>query len=197
MAAARLAGPFASPPFPQFRVSPLGLVPKKTPGEYRLIHHLSFLRGDSVNDGIAPEYASVQYARVDDAVAIIKQLGSVCFLAKTDISYSPNLKPSDYDLLGIFWQGRYYYDRAMPMGCVSSCCTFEMFSTAIEWVAKKHLSIPHLIHILDDYFMAASTYHQCRIDLARFLSLCNYLGVPMAPENSRSIKYPYVRRALN
>ena len=26
---------------------------------------------------------------------------------------------------------------------------FEMFSTAIEWVAKKHLSIPHLIHILD------------------------------------------------
>ena len=47
------------------------------------------------------------------------------------------IKPSDYDLLGIFWQGRYYYDCAMPMGCASSCRTFEMFSTAIEWVAKK------------------------------------------------------------
>ena len=92
------------------------------------------------------------------------------------------IKSSDYDLLGIFWQGRYYYDRAMPMGCASSCHTFEMFSAAIEWVAKKHLSIPHLIHILDDYLMAAPTYHQCRIDLARFLSLCHYLGVPMAPE---------------
>ena len=72
----------------------------------------------------------------------------------------------------------------MPMGCASSCRTFEMFSTAIEWVAKKHLSIPHLIHILDDYFMAAPTYHQCCIDLARFLSLCDYLGVPMAPEKT-------------
>ena len=197
LAAGRLAGPFECPPFPKFRVSPLGVVPKKTPGEYRLIHHLSFPRGDSVNDGIAPEHASVQYARVDDAVAIIKQLGSGCFLAKTDIKSAFRIlpiKPSDYDLLGIFWQGRYYYDRAMPMGCASSCRTFEMFSTAIEWVAKKHLSIPHLIHILDDYLMAAPTYHQCRIDLARFLSLCDYLGVPMAPEkNSRSIKYPYFR----
>ena len=54
-----------------------------------------------------------------------------------------------------------------------------MFSTAIEWVAKKHLSIPHLIHILDNYFMAAPTYHQCCIDLARFSFLSDYLGVPM------------------
>ena len=67
----------------------------------------------------------------------------------------------------------------MPMKCASSCRTFEMFSTAIEWVAKKHLSIPHLIHILDNYFMAAPTYHQCCIDLARFSFLSDYLGVPM------------------
>ena len=38
LAVDRLAGPFNSPPFPNFRVSPLGLVPKKAPGEYRLIH---------------------------------------------------------------------------------------------------------------------------------------------------------------
>ena len=123
MAAGPLAGPFACPPFPQFCVLPLGVVPKKTPGEYRLIHHLTFPRGDSVNDGIAPEYASVQYAHVVDAVAIIKQLGSGCLLAKTDIKSAFRIlpiKPSDYDLLGIFWQGPYYYDRAMPMGCASA-----------------------------------------------------------------------------
>ena len=81
------------------------MVPKKTPGEYRLIHDLSFPRGDSVNDAIAPEHASVQYARVDDAVAIIKQLGSGCFLAKTDIKSAFRIlpiKPSDYDLLVFF-----------------------------------------------------------------------------------------------
>ncbi len=168
-------------------MSPLGVVPKKAPGEYRLIHHLSFPRGASVNDGISPEDASVQYARVDDAVTMIKQLGRGCFLAKTDIKSAFRIipiLPADYDLLGIFWQGKYYYDRVMPMGCASSCRTFEMFSTAIEWVAKTQLSMPHLIHILDDYLMAAPTFDQCRINLDRFLSLCAYIGVPMAPEKT-------------
>ena len=44
--------------------------------------------------------------------AMIKQLGSGCFLAKTDIKSAFRIipiKPSDYDLLGIFWQGQYYY----------------------------------------------------------------------------------------
>jgi hypothetical protein len=37
----RIAGPYRAPPFPIFRTSPIGLQPKKTPEEYRLIHHLS------------------------------------------------------------------------------------------------------------------------------------------------------------
>ena len=48
----RLAGPFQSPPLSPFWISPLGLVPKKVQGEFRLIHHLSFPPGLSVNDGI-------------------------------------------------------------------------------------------------------------------------------------------------
>ena len=48
----RIAGPFDQPPFDSFWVSPLGLVPKKVPGEYRVIHHLSFPKVQSVNDGI-------------------------------------------------------------------------------------------------------------------------------------------------
>lgn len=38
----RVAGPFNSPPFINFRVSPLGIVPKKQPNTYRFIPHLSF-----------------------------------------------------------------------------------------------------------------------------------------------------------
>ena len=50
LAAGRIVGPFDSPPFETFRVSPLGIVPKKLPGEFRLIHHLSYPEGLSVND---------------------------------------------------------------------------------------------------------------------------------------------------
>ena len=38
----RIAGPFKHPPFEQLIVSPTGLVPKKTPAEYRLIFYLSY-----------------------------------------------------------------------------------------------------------------------------------------------------------
>ena len=44
--------------------------------------------------------------------------------------------------------------------------------------------MPHLLHTLDDYIMAAPTFHQSRINLDRFSSLCTYLGVPMAPEKT-------------
>ena len=54
-----LAGPFDSQPFPNFRVSRLGVLPKKAPGEYRLFHNLSFPRGASVNDGISTEDTSL------------------------------------------------------------------------------------------------------------------------------------------
>ena len=56
LAIARLAGPFVSPPFPSFYVSPIGVVPKKVLGDYRLIHHLSYPKGLSVNDGIPDEH---------------------------------------------------------------------------------------------------------------------------------------------
>ena len=60
LAASRIAAPFTSPPFPSFRVSPLGVVPKKVPSDFRLIHHLSLLKGRSVNDDIAAEDTGVR-----------------------------------------------------------------------------------------------------------------------------------------
>ena len=52
IAAGRIAGPFPKIPFPNLPVSPLGVVPKKVPREFRFIHHLSFPHGSSINDGI-------------------------------------------------------------------------------------------------------------------------------------------------
>ena len=80
-----LAAPFKSPPLSTFWISPLGVVPKKVPGEFRLIRHLSFPKGSSVNHGIPPEHTSVQYATIDGAIELIKRAGPGCFLAKTDI----------------------------------------------------------------------------------------------------------------
>ena len=48
----RIAGPFTTRPLQNLQCSPLGLVPKKQPGEFRLIHHLSSPEGASINDFI-------------------------------------------------------------------------------------------------------------------------------------------------
>ena len=73
--AGRIIGPFDLPPLDNLRVSPLGVIPKKQPGEFRMIHHLSFPQGGSVNDFIPQEFCSVNYATVDNAVQIIRRLG--------------------------------------------------------------------------------------------------------------------------
>ena len=173
----RLAGPFQSPPLSAFWISPLGLIPKKVQGKFRLIHHLSFPTGLSVNDGISS----------DHTILLIKSAGPGCFLAKTDVKNAFRIipiHPDDYGLLGMQWRGLYYYDRCMPMGCSSSCLTFEMFSTAVEWIARNKLKIDYILHILDDYLLVAPTEQLCQQQLDLFLSLCSYLGIPIAPEKT-------------
>ena len=59
----RLAWPFSYRPILNLRCSPKGLVPKKT-GGFRLITHLSYPHGSSVNDFIDPMFAAVRYIRI-------------------------------------------------------------------------------------------------------------------------------------
>ena len=48
----RVAGPYDCLPLEDLKVSPIGLVPKSSPGEFRLIFDFSYLRGFSMNTGI-------------------------------------------------------------------------------------------------------------------------------------------------
>jgi len=162
--AGRLAGPFTKPPFPNFCTSPLGIVPKKAPGEFRLIHHLSYPHGSSVNDGIPKELSSVQYATINHAIQHIRTFGPGCWMAKTDIKSAFRIipvHPTDFHLLGMKWQGEYYYDRCLPMGCSTSCSIFESFSTALEWIARRYLNSQAVIHILDDFLFVAGSETRC------------------------------------
>lgn len=153
--AGRLSGPFVIPPLSPFRVSPLGVFPKKAPFQFRLIHHLSYPKGSSVKDGISADFSSVRYATITDAIKHIRAVGQGRFLSKTDIkkclqNYSSSPK-------GMKWRNLYYFDKCMPMGCSSTCRTFELFSSALEWVAQNKLNIGHIIHLLDDFLINSAT----------------------------------------
>ena len=185
--AGRIAGPFTVPPFPIFHCSPLGIVPKKDPSEFRLIHHLSYPHGSSVNDFIPDDCSSVSYASINDAIDVLKRTGAGCFMAKTDVKSAFRIipiHPNDYPLLGMKWENLYYFDRCLPMGCSSSCAIFEAFSTALEWLALHRLGASGVLHILDDFLFIAESEEKCQADLHSFLNLCEYLGVPIAEEKT-------------
>ena len=159
------------------------MVPKNSPGASRLIHNLSHPQGSSVNAGIPPDFTSVHYVSVDDAIAMIRRLGPGCFLARTDIKSAFRIIPlhsSHYHLFGIKWKNQYYFDKCLPMGCASSCRIFESFSTSLEWVAKNKLGAENVAHTLDDFLFAERTFHQYSQALAAFLPCCEQVGVPIA-----------------
>ncbi|PJE77719.1 hypothetical protein CI610_03354 [invertebrate metagenome] len=179
----RIAGPFISAPFENLQISPLGLVPKKEPNEFRLIHHLSFPDGSSINDGIAPEDVSVKYQTVSDAIGLIKYFGKGALMAKTDIENAFRIipiHPQDHNLLGMKVGEHYYYDKVLPMGCSISCRLFEEFSTALHWVLQNKLQTAGVTHVLDDFlFVAPKNSNKCQTDLENFLNLCKQVCIPI------------------
>ena len=114
-----MVGPFYEPPFNNFLVSPLGLVPKKEEGEYRVIHHLSFPEGSSVNDGISQEHKTVHYQNIDCAIQLIKRFSRGSFLSKTDVLHAYKVVPvakNSYKFLGFKVGNAYFYDKTLATG---------------------------------------------------------------------------------
>lgn len=155
--AGRIAGPFVKRPISTLRVSPIGLVEKKVPGDFRLIHHLSYPEGNSVNDNIDPQLCSVRYTSFDEVIHMIQDLGQGCLLGKADIKSAFRLlpvRPQDFDQLGFKFQGQYYFDKSLPFGLAVSPATFELFSTFLEWLVLQKSTSGNLKHYLDDFLFA-------------------------------------------
>ena len=153
VAEGRVAGPFPLPPLPNLRISPLGLVEKKSGCDFRLIHHLSYPKNDSVNDFIDPKLCYVKYASFDEAIAIVQDLGPGCLLGKSDLKNAFRILPvaaKDFDQLGFCFNNKYYFDKALPFRCSISCATFEKFATFLEFAVHRRSPVGRLLHYLDD-----------------------------------------------
>ena len=153
VSAGRVAGPFAEAPFPRFRTSPMGAVPKKDSVKVRRIHDLTAPKGNGVNAFIAD--GKVSYSRFDDAVDMVRNLGSGCWLWKTDLADAfrhITVHRNDVPLLGFVWAGLLFFDLVLPFGLRSSPRLFELFATALQWILTNKFGLHFLVHYLDDFF---------------------------------------------
>ena len=186
--AGRVAGPFDNRPIPNLRISPLGIVPKKEPGQFRLIHHLSYPSGNSLNDFIDPNLCSVQYTNFDEAVHMIQDLGRGCLLGKSDIKSAFRLLPvsvMDFDQLGFMFDGKFYFDKAMPFGCSIACKTFELYSTFLEFCVARQSTVGRLLHYLDDFlFGGKKGTNHCACIMSVFEEKMTLLCVPIASDKT-------------
>ena len=192
----RVAGPFDIPPIDNLIVSPIGLVPKSTPGEFRLIFDLSYPHGASINSGISKEDSSVIYTNFDEVIRMVREEGAGSYLFKVDIKSAFRLipiHPTDFSLLGMTFQDQFYIDKCLPFGLSVSCAVFEKFSTFLEWHVKQKTNSKQLIHYLDDFCGCSKDKEKAKNSLTNTLSCFEALGVPVSDEKvegpSTNIKF--------
>ncbi len=186
--AKRIGGPYDTAPFKDFRVSPIFLVPKRVPGEFRFIHNLSHPKGNSINDFIPDEEASVTYAKIDDAIKImLDKKWKTPYLGKADIKGAFKLLPISkkcQNLLGFKHKGKYFVSKTMPQGCKISCRTFDDFSSALHWCLDSVSGTMCTIHYIDDFLFVCESEIECKRIMDIFEKICADIGVPLVSEKS-------------
>ena len=180
----RIKGPYKSPPFDNFKVSPLGVVPKKEPNSFRLIQDLSFgPQGSAVNHFIPAENATVFLETFDHVANLVLSCGRNSLIAKADIEEAYRIvpmSPLEYPRLGFSWKGQFYFERVLVMGASSSVRIFETFSKSIQWILQSKLGVNHVSHIIDDFiFVGRSNSSECASYLQKFFELCKDIGIPV------------------
>ena len=72
-------------------------------------------------------------------------------MAKTDIQQTFKLfpvHPEDWELLGMKWDGEYYYDKVLPFGLRSAPIIFNQLCDAIVWILACETAISYKDKIL-------------------------------------------------
>lgn len=95
--------------------------------------------------------------------------------------------PRDFELLGICFKGKFYMDRALPIGCSVSCAAFGAFSSFLEWALCQQTGLGGVIHYLDDFlFIGEHGSSQCQVLLDSLHPMAEELGVPLVHEKTES-----------
>lgn len=179
----RMLGPFKYLSISTLRISPIGLVPKSD-GNWRLITHLSYPQDGSVNSFINPELCNVSFSSFDNILDKIYECGNGTEHAKVDIKSAFRLlivNPSDFELLGIYFVGKFYIDKCLPMECAISCSLFEKFSTFLQWAVEEACGLHSVDHYLDDFlFVGQKDTNNYLTLMNTFKHICGDLGVLIA-----------------
>lgn len=185
-----MIGPFSTPPFPLFRISPIGVATRRYSGKKRLIIDLSSPHGShtpSINSLIPCPDFSMNYANIDHAITLIRLAGRGAWLSKADITNAFKvlpIHPEYWCFFGVCWKGSYYFSVRLTFGCRSSPKIFDSLSEALCWILVNNHKLPHVLHLLDDFLIVTPPSSPPRHGLSTLIKAFSELGVPLSDEKT-------------
>ena len=91
------------------------------------------------------------------------------------------VRREDWDLLRVYWDGQYYFDKRLLFGICSSPELFNQVADAFEWILVKDCHINRVLHYLDDFFFVEPDNSTCHASMTRVKNKAHQLDVLMEP----------------
>jgi hypothetical protein len=140
-----------------------------------------------VNDHIPEDWAALEYATVDQAIALVAAQGPGAMLIKRDLQdafrHIP-IAPQDLWLLGFCWEGTYWVDCFLPFGLRTAPYIFDLFAKALHWILDSQATPEfETIHYLDDFLGVGPTSAASEFS-RQFEYICNRLGLRIKESKS-------------
>ena len=156
IALGRILGPFMQPPIDNLVCSLVGMVAKKNSTKMRMITHLSYPTGNSIDHHIDPKDTTTSYQLFNYAVKIVARYGHGSYISKGDVEAAFRILPiakKDWHFLGIKFNNRFYIDICLPFGASILCELIEKVGSVLQWLAHHRAGHPIACY-LDNFFTA-------------------------------------------
>ena len=208
----RVTGPFDSIPFDSFIQSPIGLVPKASGDQTRLIFHLSFDFSEKEEDKFLNHFTLAEtcsvhyhdlYHAVEVCLRVFKQSQTQqkthphLFLAKSDLRSAFRILPLCHrswpylvmkavnPSMGVT---QFFVDKCLPFGASISCSHFQHFSNTLRHILEHVTARQQFTNYLDDFLFVADSAELCNCLVRAFLNLCQQIVFPVSDEKLNGLK---------
>jgi hypothetical protein len=181
------AGPFDSPPCPNFRVNPLIAVVQ--PGKVRPVLDVSSPHGDSYNSTVDEfETETVKMSSAKQFAQLLNRCGDGATISKHDLVAAYKQVPcriQDLRLQGFSWLGKYFVETRQVFGAKTSVCNYDVVGETLKLLAILESGIPsqYVLRQVDDVPVAApSDSGHCETFSHTYKEMCRDLNVQLAPD---------------
>jgi hypothetical protein len=182
-----VAGPFMSPPVPDFRANSLMAEAQKD--KVRPILNMSSPKGWSFNCNI-DEYAlpRTYQSSARRFGQTLLRVGKGAIISKMDMRDAFKLvpsKPEDYRLQGFRWLNRYFIDTQQIFGSTPSVANFDRVAETVLDIVLAETGVPrqNVHRTLDDVVCVAQPESGwCQVFSRTYRDICGELNIPLADD---------------